>query len=89
LTIPQQTIEQLRSQVEQVTAALERATRERDEATRQRDDAIAAHGAALVMRGAARAGPSHASHGSWWRQALAVLMLIAVIFAILIVAHVL
>lgn len=89
LAIPQQTIEELRSELQHARAALERTARERDEAARQRDDAVAAHGAALVMRRATRAGSHPSGHQSWWRQVLAVLALIGVVFAILIVAHVL
>lgn len=73
---------ELRSQLDQSAAAVE-------EAARERDEAITAHGAAMVMRRATRAGSYPAHSNSWWRSALAVLAMIAVVFLILIVAHVL
>lgn len=73
---------ELQSRLDQATVALEAANRERDEA-------VAARGAALVMRRAAWSPPHYERSDSWWKQVLAVLALIGVVFAILIVAHVL
>jgi hypothetical protein len=70
------------SQLDQATSALGTANRERD-------DAVTARGAALVMRRAAGTPPQFERAASWWKTALAVLALIGVMFAILIVAHVL
>ena len=53
------------------------------------DDAISSRGAALVMRNAARAsiGPEH--HAGWLQRTVAVVVLVCVVFALLIVLHLL
>jgi len=73
----------------ELRAELERSVAAAHEAARERDEAIAAHGAALVMRRATRAAPYAGHSTGWWRTSLAVLGLVGVVFAILIVAHVL
>jgi hypothetical protein len=55
----------------------------------ERDEAIAARGAALVMRNATRAMPGHERHAGWVQRALAIVLLIGVMFALLAVLHVL
>lgn len=82
LALAQGTVTGLQSELQRARAALEHAARRRDEA-------ITAHGAALVMRRAARAEPHYEPPAHWWRPVLAILALIALVFAILIVAHVL
>lgn len=77
------------SQLDGMAHERDELARERDAAVRRRDEAAAAHGAALVMRRATRTPSHYAPRSSWPRTALAVLALIAVIFAILIVVHVL
>ncbi len=77
------------SQLDGMAHQRDELARERDAAVRQRDEAAAAHGAALVMRRATRTPSNYNPPSSWPRTALAILVLIAVIFAILIVAHVL
>jgi DNA repair exonuclease SbcCD ATPase subunit len=71
-----------------LTSELEQARTAVDEAARQRDEAITAHGAALVMRRATRAVP-HESQTRLWKAAVAIVALLAVLFAILIVTQVL
>lgn len=60
-----------------------------EQALRERDDAISSRGAALVMRNAARAsiGPEH--HAGWLQRTAAVVVLVCVVFALLIVLHLL
>jgi hypothetical protein len=69
------------SQLDQATAALGAANRERNEA-------VTARGAALVMRRAVGTPAQFERPATWWKQTLAILALIGVVFAILIVAHV-
>jgi hypothetical protein len=89
-------VTELRSELTEARHALDQAAHERDEAVRgrddavrRRDDALAAHGAAMVMRRATRAAHHHDHPSSWLRSTLVVLAMLAVVFAILIVAHVL
>jgi hypothetical protein len=81
---------------EQAQLALEHALTERDQlqqaleqAHRERDEAISSRGAALVMRNAARSnfGPDH--HAGWLQRTAAVVVLVCVVFALLIVLHLL
>ena len=81
LATGERTLTELRSELERAAAAVQ-------EATRERDQVISQHGAAMVMRRAA-VGGSHPREHSAWREAMAVVALIAVVFVILIVVHVL
>jgi hypothetical protein len=72
----------LRGALEQRRAAVEALER-------QNADALASHGAALVMRGATQALPAYHHHVGWARRGLAVLLMLGIIFAVLIVLHVL
>jgi predicted nucleic acid-binding Zn-ribbon protein len=73
---------ELATTLEQTQATLERLTREHDHA-------VASRGAALVMRGATQALPAYERHVGWLRRGLAVVVLVGVVFAALIVFHVL
>jgi len=73
----------------ELRSELERTATQVQAAARARDQAISQHGAAMVMRRAARATPYYAREHSAWREALAVVALLAVVFGILIVVHVL
>ena len=77
------------AELTELGSALRHARAELDQAARRRDQAISAHGAALVMRRAARAEPHYAKPSEWWRPIAGVVGLIAIVFAILIVAHIL
>lgn len=81
--------ESLAADSARIAADLERAGSELDRLVRERDQAVATRGAALVMRGATQALPAYEQHVGWVRRGLALLLLIGVIFAALIVLHVL
>lgn len=81
--------EQTRRELSAVQTRLDQATAALDAAHRERDEAVTARGAALVMRRAAGTPAHFERPASWWKQILAVLALIGVMFAVLIVAHVL
>lgn len=82
LAAGERALAELRSELERSAVAVQ-------EAARERDQVINSHGAAMVMRRAARGTPSHAREHSAWREAAAVVALIAAVFVILIVIHVL
>jgi hypothetical protein len=82
LAAGERALAELRSELERSAAAVQ-------EAARERDQVISSHGAAMVMRRAARGTPSHAREHTAWREAAAVVALIAAVFVILIVIHVL
>jgi hypothetical protein len=76
----------LTREVEQARTAQEPARSELERSERERTDAAVSHGAALVMRRAARA-ETHQRHAGWIARALALIVLLGVLFAALVVLH--
>lgn len=69
----------------ELAGALEQSRSLLDQLSRQREEVVAARGAALVMRGATQALPAYEHHVGWGRRALAVVLLLGIVFAVLIV----
>ena len=72
-----------------LSAALEERRAAVEQLTRQHEEVVAARGAALVMRGATQALPANERHVGWLRRVLAVVVPLGIVFAVLILLHVL
>ncbi len=67
----------------------ERTRAELEQLAREHEQVVVSRGAALVMRRATQGLPAYEHHVGWWRRGLALLGLIGVVFAALIILHVL